>query len=268
MNRSYTTFGIRTPLIVAGDDIAGILVRAIGATPAGRLQDGDILVVAETAISTAEGRIISLDSLVPGDRAIDLARRYGMDPTLVQCILDESDEVVGGIRGFLLCMKHGTLLPNAGVDASNAPPGCVTPLPADPDASALLIKERIERLSGARVAVIIADSRTHAMRVGCSGVAIGCAGIPSVIDARGRSDLFGKPLEVTRLALADNLASAAEVVMGEADERTPAALIRGLAIPITKISGIESIDARECLFMGLLDHESPRKPPSSDSRGF
>lgn len=268
MNRSYTTFGIHTPLIRAGDDIAGILVRATGETPAGRLQDGDILVVAETAISTAEGRIISLGSLVPGEQAVGLARRYGMDPPLVQCILDESDEVVGGIPGFLLCMKHGTLLPNAGVDASNAPPGCVTPLPVDPDASASRIRERIERLTGARLAVIIADSRTHAMRVGCSGVAIGCAGIPSVIDARGRSDLFGRPLEVTRLALADNLASAAEVVMGEADERTPAALIRGLDIPITETSGIESIDAKECLFMGLLNQESPRRPPSSHSGEF
>jgi len=91
------------------------------------------------------------------------------------------------------------------------------------------------------------------MRVGCSGGAIGCAGIPSVLDARGRNDLFGRPLVVTRQALADNLASAAEVVMGEADERTPAALIRGLGIPITDVTGIESISAEDCLFMGLLE---------------
>ncbi|MCU0632099.1 MAG: coenzyme F420-0:L-glutamate ligase [Methanolinea sp.] len=261
MNSTYTTFGIRTPLIRAGDDIALILVRAVQDSAVRELQDGDVLVVAETAVSTAEGRITRLESLVPGPEARDLARRYGMDPALVQCILDESDEVVGGIPGFLLCMKHGTLLPNAGVDASNAPPGCVTPLPLNPGDSAARLKADLHRHTGARVGVIVADSRTHAMRVGCSGVAIGCAGIPSVLDARGRCDLFGRPLAVTRQALADNLASAAEVVMGEADEQTPAAIIRGLEIPITDIEGIESIDAEECLFMGMLNQK--RDPPPS-----
>jgi coenzyme F420-0:L-glutamate ligase len=139
------------------------------------------------------------------------------------------------------------------VDASNAPPGCVTPLPSNPDSSALILKRRIKQETGADVGVIVADSRTHAMRVGCSGVAIGCAGIPSVLDARGRNDLFGRPLVVTRQALADNLASAAEVVMGEADERIPAALVRGLGIPVTDATGIESISAEDCLFMGLLE---------------
>ncbi|MBP7120058.1 MAG: coenzyme F420-0:L-glutamate ligase [Methanolinea sp.] len=253
MIASYTTFGIPTPLMHEGDDIAAILVSSLRETPARHFFDGDVLVLAETAVATAEGRIIRLDALVPTDEARALARMYSMDPNLVQCILEESDEIVGGITGFLLCMKHGTLLPNAGVDASNAPPGCVTPLPVDPDASAFRVKRRIEESTGAHVGVIVADSRTHAMRVGCSGVAIGCAGIPSVLDARGRNDLFGRPLVVTRQALADNLASAAEVVMGEADERTPAALIRGLGIPITDVTGIESISAEDCLFMGLLE---------------
>ena len=101
------------------------------------------------------------------------------------------------------------------------------------------------------VGVIIADSRTHAMRLGCSGVAIGCAGIPSVIDDRGRSDLFGRKLEVTKRAVADNIASAAEIVMGEADECTPAAVIRGIGLPVGDLSGVESIAADECLFMGV-----------------
>ncbi|OPX71064.1 MAG: Coenzyme F420:L-glutamate ligase [Methanoregulaceae archaeon PtaB.Bin108] len=253
MTPSYTITGIPTPLIRQGDDIAAILIASLRETPAAQFHEGDILVVAETAVSTAEGRIIRLDSIIPTKEALELARKYSMDPSLVQCILEESDEIVGGITGFLLCMKHGTLLPNAGVDASNAPPGCVTPLPSDPDSSALILKRRIKQETGADVGVIVADSRTHAMRVGCSGVAIGCAGIPSVLDARGRNDLFGRPLVVTRQALADNLASAAEVVMGEADERIPAALVRGLGIPVTDATGIESISAEDCLFMGLLE---------------
>jgi coenzyme F420-0:L-glutamate ligase len=180
-----------------------------------------------------------------------LGEKYQMDPRTVEVVIRESDSIVGGIKGFLLCMKGGTLLPNAGVDASNAPPGCVTPLPKNPDQSALVIKNSIGEKTGAKVGVIIADSRTHAMRLGCSGVAIGSAGITSVIDDRGRSDLFGRKLEVTKRAVADNIASAAELVMGEADECIPAAIIRGLGMPIGDQIGIETIDAEECLFMGV-----------------
>ncbi len=180
-----------------------------------------------------------------------LGEKYQMDPRTVEVVIRESDSIVGGIKGFLLCMKGGTLLPNAGVDASNAPPGCVTPLPKNPDQSALAIKNSIGEKTGAKVGVIIADSRTHAMRLGCSGVAIGSAGITSVIDDRGRSDLFGRKLEVTKRAVADNIASAAELVMGEADECIPAAIIRGLGMPIGDQIGIETIDAEECLFMGV-----------------
>ncbi len=205
----------------------------------GGFTDGDILILAETAVATAEGNVIALASVTPSPRAQELAAQYRMDPSTVEIVLAESDSVVGGIPGFLLCMKAGTLLPNAGVDASNAPPGCVTPLPANPDASASAIKASIERECNARVGVIIADSRTHAMRLGCSGVAIGCAGIPSVIDDRGRSDLFGRKLEVTKRAVADNIASAAELVMGEADECTPAAIIRGLG----SRSGIKQVSS-------------------------
>ncbi len=252
MTGSYTVFGIRTPLITAGTDLAGVLIQAVSSSGAREFCTGDVLVVAETAVSTAEGNVISLEGILPDEESLRLAREYTLDPCLVQCIREESDEIVGGIPGFLLCMKHGTLLPNAGIDESNAPPGCITPLPEDPSRSAALLMYEIGKRTGARVGVIVADSRTHPMRVGCSGVAIGCAGIPSVIDARGRRDLYGKELHVTRQALADNIASAAEIVMGEADESTPAALIRGLGVPITDATGLETIDASECLFMGIL----------------
>jgi coenzyme F420-0:L-glutamate ligase len=251
MNSSFTVIGLSTGIIRPKDSIADRVIAAARNT-CGGFTDGDILVLAETAVATAEGNVIALASVTPSPRAQELAAQYRMDPRTVEIVLAESDSVVGGIPGFLLCMKAGTLLPNAGVDASNAPLGCVTPLPANPDASASAIKASIERECNARVGVIIADSRTHAMRLGCSGVAIGCAGIPSVIDDRGRSDLFGRKLEVTKRAVADNIASAAELVMGEADECTPAAIIRGLGLPIGDQTGVESIDAEECLFMGIL----------------
>lgn len=249
---SFLTVGIRTEIINKGEDLADALVRGILLTDAGCFADGDIIVVAESAVATSEGRLVRLSAVVPGEESIALGEQYGIDARLVEVVRQESDEVVGGIPGHLLCMKGGTLLPNAGVDASNAPPGCVVLLPKDPDRSACTIREEIRARRGVRVGVIIADSRTHAMRSGCSGVAIGCSGIPSVLDVRGHRDLFGRPLEVTKQALADNIASAAEIVMGEADESTPAALIRGIGVPIGDYEGVESIAAEDCLFMGLL----------------
>ena len=250
MNNSFEVFGLSTGIITPGDSISDRVIAAADRA-CGGFKDGDILVLAETAVATAEGNVIMLSTITPSRRAEELAVRYQMDPGTVEVVLQESDSIVGGIPGFLLCMKHGTLLPNAGVDASNAPPGCVTPLPKNPDHSALTIKHAVEDLTGVRIGVIIADSRTHAMRRGCSGVAIGSAGITAVIDDRGRSDLFGRKLEVTQRAVADNIASAAELVMGEADECIPAAIIRGLGMPIGDQTGIETIAAEECLFMGV-----------------
>jgi coenzyme F420-0:L-glutamate ligase/coenzyme F420-1:gamma-L-glutamate ligase len=251
VNTSFEVFGLSTGIIRSGDSIAE---RAADAADrqCGGIHNGDILVFAETAVASAEGNIIDLSTITPSKRARELARKYQMDPCTAEVVLQESDSIVGGIPGFLLCMKAGTLLPNAGVDASNAPPGCVTPLPKDPDGSALTIKAVIEHRYGVKVGVIIADSRTHAMRLGCSGVAIGCAGITAVIDDRGRSDLFGRKLEVTKRAVADNIVSAAELVMGEADECTPVAIIRGIGLPVGDQVGIDSIAADECLFMGVL----------------
>ena len=249
---SFTTTGIETGIIRQGDDLVQAFLDGIMRSAAGSFQNGDVLVIAESAMATAEGRIINLATVTPKQDAIMLGERYGIDPRLVEVVTGESDSIVGGIPGFLLCMKGGTLLPNAGVDASNAPPGCVVLLPDDPGRSALWVRQEIKRRTGAWIGIIVADSRTHAMRAGCSGVAIGCSGIPSVIDVRGRTDLFGRRLEVTKQAIADNIASAAEIVMGEADECTPAAVLRGLDIPIGDCEGIESIDADACLFMGVL----------------
>jgi len=251
MNTSFSVFGLPTGLIRSGDSVADCMIAAAQQVCNG-FNDGDILVLAETAVATAEGNVIPLSAITPSAWAEKLAEQFQMDPRVVEVVLQESDSVIGGISGFLLCMKNGTLLPNAGVDASNAPLGCVTPLPEDPDRSALAIKKAIEIRCNVKIAVIIADSRTHAMRRGCSGVAIGAAGITAVIDDRGRSDLFGRTLEVTKRAVADNIASAAELVMGEADECTPGAVIRGLGIPVGDQTGIETISAEECLFMGIL----------------
>lgn len=251
MNRRFEVFGLSTGIIRCGESISDRVISA-AQDACGGFCDGDILVLAETAVATSEGNVIRLADITPSREAREYAEKFAIDPATVEVVLRESDAIVGGIPGFLLCMKAGTLLPNAGVDASNAPAGCVTPLPKDPNASARHIRDEITRATGAKVGVIVADSRTHAMRAGCSGVAIGCAGIISVIDDRGRSDLFGRKLEVTKRAVADSISSAAELVMGEADECTPAAVIRGLGLEVSDdLTGVESISADECLFMGV-----------------
>ncbi|PKL60244.1 MAG: coenzyme F420-0:L-glutamate ligase, partial [Methanomicrobiales archaeon HGW-Methanomicrobiales-4] len=128
----------------------------------------------------------------------------------------------------------------------------VTLLPADPNESAHSLRMEIHQKTGVAVGVLVIDSRTHPMRYGCSGVAIGCSGFPAVIDERGRMDLFGRELKVTRRAIADNIASAAELLMGEADEGIPVVLVRGLNLPIGDYEGIEQIPAEDCLFMGII----------------
>lgn len=257
MNAHFCVYGLKTGIIGAGDDLLQHLSLAWKRSNCGPIRQGDILVLAESAVAMAEGRQVWLADVTPRKEAEELASSHCMDPRVVEVVLQESDRVVGGIPGFLLCLKNGTLLPNAGVDQSNAPPGCIIPLPRDPDRSAERLKEQVRDTYGVDVAVIIADSRTHAMRLGCAGVAIGCAGMPGVIDERGHKDLFGRELHVTQRAVADCIASAAELVMGEADESTPAALIRGLDIPLTNEKGVASIDASACLFMGVALHTDP-----------
>lgn len=244
-------FGIQTELIRPGVDLLPLIYSGMNEGNIS-FMNGDILVIAESALATSEGRIATLADQIPSDEALSLAHQYDLDPRLAEIVLQESDTIVGGIPGFLLCTSRGHLLPNAGVDGSNAPDGQVTLLPADPDGSAKKIRAQIHQDTGISVAVLIIDSRTHPMRYGCSGVAIGCSGIPAILDERGRLDLFGRELKVTRRAIADNIASAAELIMGEADERIPGVLVRGLDLPLGDYEGIEQIPADECLFMGII----------------
>ncbi|NLB00615.1 MAG: coenzyme F420-0:L-glutamate ligase [Methanomicrobiales archaeon] len=254
---SFSIYGLATPLLCPGDDVAAYLLSSVERSAAGRFEAGDVVVIAESALATAEGRVVRLTDVEPSAEALQFAEDYQMDPRHVEVVLRESDRVVGGIPGFLLCMKNGTLLPNAGIDASNAPEGSLVLLPLDPDASAARIRTAIMEQSRADIGVIVIDSRTHAMRLGCSGVAIGCSGIPSVVDERGKKDLFGRELEVTKRAVADCIASAAELVMGEAGECVPAAVVRGIGLPIGDYAGVATIDASECLFMGVALHTDP-----------
>ncbi len=248
---SFSVFGLSTPLINIGDDIVSVTAAA-AESAAGGFAEGDILVVAESPLATAEGRVIRLADIVPTAEAEALAEEYSIDVQLAEVVLRESDEIVGGVPGYLLARRGNLFLPNAGIDESNAPDGMVTLLPENPDASAKRIRDEILKRFGKDVAVLVVDSRTHAMRLGVSGVAIGVAGLRPITDERGKKDLFGHELQVTRRAVADNLASAAELLMGEADECTPAVLIRGYQYQKAECEGIASISPEEDLFLGMM----------------
>ncbi|MGP8320333.1 MAG: coenzyme F420-0:L-glutamate ligase [Methanosarcinaceae archaeon] len=228
---SMQMYGIRTALIKPGDDIVEIISEALesaGIQP----MDGDILVLAESAVATAEERVVQLCNVNPGSKARDFAKKYELDAREMELILQECDEIFGGVPGAALTITNGTLSPNAGIDGSNAPDGCVVLLPKDAQKSAALIRAGIEKRYSCRVGIIIGDSRTQPLRLGCVGIALGTSGIRPVEDSRGSCDLFGKMLHVTQKAVADNLVSASQVLMGEADERVPCVLVRGTPVEI------------------------------------
>jgi len=246
--------GINTELIGVKDDLLGILERGMASSGI-VLEDGDILVVSESVIATWEGRVVVLDSVAPGEKAVALAARYGKDPQEMEMILRESDHIVGGIPGVVLTLKDGFLYPNAGVDRSNAPPGSIVLLPADPKKSATLIRKHFARRYGKNIGVIIGDSRTHPLRLGCVGVALACDGIVPVEDVRGQHDLFGRELKITRKAVADNLVSAGQIVMGEGDEGIPAVVIRNAPVEVVPgdlCSEMPTIPPQECMYIGAL----------------
>lgn len=219
------------PLVRPGDDLAA-LIGAAAAPHA--LRDGDVIVVASKLVSRAEGRFVALATVEPGARAKRLAAVTGHDPAHVEVILRESIAVSRATHGVLITRHRlGFVVANAGVDFSNVGPasdGGVLLLPADPDATAA-------RLSSALgCAIVISDSFGRPFRFGSVGVAIGAAGLPALHDQRGRRDLFGRALEHTETALADQIAATADLVAGQADEARGAVLVRGLRFAATRSS--------------------------------
>ncbi|MFN8173833.1 MAG: coenzyme F420-0:L-glutamate ligase [Solirubrobacteraceae bacterium] len=216
------------PEIREGDDLAALLAE--GAARAGEpLREGDVLVLAHKAVSKSEGAVRRLEEIEPGSRARALAAEHDKDARAVQAVLDESREVLRAERGVLICeTRHGLVCANAGVDASNAArEGEVILLPRDPDGSARGLRTRIRELAGAAPAVLITDSFGRAWRHGQCDVAIGCAGLRPLEDWRGRPDAAGLELRATWIAVADEIAAAADLVRAK-DSGEPAVVIRGL----------------------------------------
>lgn len=217
------------------------------------LVEGDVLVISSKLVAVSEGRVADLAAVKPGEGAKRLASKYRVDPRLCELVLRESDTIIGGVPGFLLASRDGVLTPNAGIDKSNVRRGAVVMYPRHPEASARTIRESIRFSKGIRVGVVICDSRLSPTRKGTTGVAVAASGIEAILDMRGRVDLFGNVLKVTSQGVADDLSSAAEILMGESDEAIPIVLVRGLRKDVLKESEYGgrrfSIAADECVYM-------------------
>lgn len=224
---------LNIPLIQPGDNLAVILLEALRASSLD-LQDGDILVLAQKIVSKSEGRLVNLTQVQPSDEALHLAEVTQKDARLVELILRESRAVLRArINTLIVEHRHGFVCANAGIDHSNvhgswgAEEDWVLLLPENPDFTADCIRRGLEEMTGRRLGVLIIDSHGRAWRVGTVGVCIGLSGMPGLVDLRGKPDMFGYQLRVTMVAAADELAAAASLVMGQADERIPAVLARG-----------------------------------------
>ena len=220
-------------LVEPGDDLGAITVRALqgnGLAP----EDGDVLVVAQKIVSKAEGRYVDVSAVQPSQRAIALAAEVDKDPRFVEVVLSESKRVVRRRPGLLIVEhRRGFVMANAGIDHSNVAAGVGTAqvllLPVDPDGSAQALRRHLMDVFRIGLGVIISDSFGRPWRKGTVGVALGAAGLPAFVDLRGRRDLFGRELLVTETGFADEIAAAAGLLMGQADEAVPKVLVRGLA---------------------------------------
>ncbi|MBI3841032.1 MAG: coenzyme F420-0:L-glutamate ligase [Thaumarchaeota archaeon] len=238
-------------------DIASLIEEELR----GVLRDGDVLVISSKFIAIAEGRVVKLVGVKPTRRAKELAEKYRADPRLCELVLRESDTIVGGVPGFLMASKDGLLSPNAGIDRSNIGHGSVVLYPRRPEVSAWRIREAAMLSLGVSIGVVVCDSRLSPTRRGTVGVAVAASGIEAVVDFRGKEDLFGNVLKVTAQAIADDLSSAAEVLMGESDEAAPIVLVRGLQRNLMKKTEYPArrfaISMEDCVYLRSLGYAGP-----------
>jgi len=247
----YAVKGI--PLIDEQSSLAELIYARVSGSEPG-FCDGDVLVVAQKIISKAEGRLVYLAEVDVSDQARELAKEVDKDPRLVELILRESQQLVRTAPGVIIVRHHlGIVCANAGIDQSNVDHSqgeCALLLPLDPDHSARQLRDRLMKLSGKRIGIIISDSINRPWRLGTVGIAIGSAGLTVLDDQRGQSDMFGRELKVTMSNNADSIASSAMLVMGETTEKVPVVLVRGLlALEGTQQAGDCIRPAEEDLFL-------------------
>jgi coenzyme F420-0:L-glutamate ligase len=245
-------FSIKTPLVHIGDDIIKVILESIDSAGL-KIEDRDVLVVSDKIVATSEGRIINFDSVKPGRKAKELAKKYSLEPPYVELVLKEAEEIFGGVPKALMTLKNNVLIANAGIDHKNAPENSACLWSINPNETTKKIWKAILKKTGRKIGLILVDSHVNPMRVGTVGFALGIAGFKPTKDCRGSLDLYGRKVLITRINVADDLASAAHLVIGETTERTPLALVRGAPVEITDDYDPNEITiAREdCMYMGV-----------------
>jgi coenzyme F420-0:L-glutamate ligase/coenzyme F420-1:gamma-L-glutamate ligase len=242
---------VKTPLVWPKDNLVTVILDAIKDQGL-ELLDNDVLAVSSKIVSFAQNRVVKLNEIKPSRKAKAMAKKYALTPSFAELILREADSVVGGVKKAVLTLNDNVFTVNAGIDNKNSPKGYAVLWPKNPQRTAEHIREEIIRRLGKRVGVLIVDSTVEPLRWGTRGLAIGVAGFEPVKDYRKNRDLFGKDIVITLHAVADDLASAAHLMMGEAAERTPVAIIRDAPLAMAeKIDpDIMKIAFKECVYMG------------------
>jgi coenzyme F420-0:L-glutamate ligase/coenzyme F420-1:gamma-L-glutamate ligase len=247
-------FPIKTGLVKVGDNLVETVLKALKKQKL-ELENDDVLALSSKIVSYSQGRVVKLIGIRPSTEAKRLAKRYSLGPQFAELVLREADRIYGGVDRAVLTLKDGVLIANAGIDSKNAPVGFAVLWPENVVGWVRRFRDEVIRRTGERVAVMVVDSGLIPLRVGTVGLALAVGGFKPIGECRGKKDLFGRPSVITRRAVADDLASAAHLLMGEVAEKIPAVLIRGACLNyVDRVYGSEEMmmPLKECLFIGVL----------------
>lgn len=242
---------IRTRIVRLGDDLAELVHEALERQHL-EVENDDVLALASKIVAYSQGRVVKLSGVRPSEKARQMAKEYSLEPEFAELILREAGKVYGGVERAVLTLKDGVITPNAGIDNKNAPVGSAVLWPENLAEWLRVFRGEINRRTGKRVAVIVVDSGLIPLRIGTVGLALGVAGFKPIREWRGRKDLYGRTILITRHAVADDLASAAHLLMGEAAERTPVVLIKDAPVDFdddVHVSEEMMMPFKECIFM-------------------
>jgi coenzyme F420-0:L-glutamate ligase/coenzyme F420-1:gamma-L-glutamate ligase len=248
-------YAIKTEIVKAGDNLVDMILRSLKEQRL-QLENNDVLALTSKIVSYAQGRLVKLSDVKPSEEAVRLGKKYSLKPEFAELILQEADRICGGVEKAVLTLKNSALTANAGIDNKNAPADSAVLWPQDAPKWARQFRHDVKSKTGKQVAVLIVDSGLIPLRIGTTGLALVVAGFKPIKECRGERDLYGKLITITRHAVADDLASAAHLLMGEAAEKVPVVLIRDA--PVDFDDGVyDSTDMmmpfKECIFMNTLE---------------
>lgn len=262
LNYKLEYIGVKSPIIKLHENVLDIFCLLLEKDSEIGLESNDLLVIASKVVAMEQGRVIDLSTVSYSAKAKELSLKAKLKPEFVEIVLKESDVVIGAVPGALLTLRQGDVQANAGVDKSNAGLNKAILLPAEPDNYAEKFKKGLEqRLGIQNIGIIIADSATRPLRIGTVGLAIGSAGFPAIVDIRGEKDLFGYTMNITLRNFADNIASGANVLMGESAESTPFVIVKGFQNLIQNYNWKDKsisdlrIDPKKCLYFGNMEYQ-------------